>query len=211
MTNKERLKKQKEKQLAAEKKAAQQEQQLKDNFQESKESKKYRKKGKTSEPVYYLILKLAMLAPYAYSVVFWGGVLSVALLGGMIYKFEFSQASEYTAVWIISSAAVMAAALVFEFFRKYIAGAVLAVGGTAAYFHGVDQFIKPITARLKEVAVAPELLEMDKKWMYRCYPAAAFAVIACLLLAIKLISVFIKRRKEKLAHDNAPVKSIVSD
>lgn len=212
MTKKEKLQKQKEKQLLRQKQEEQEELRLKENFKESKVSEKYKKKkGSVSEPIYYLILKLTMLAPYGYSVLFWGGILSIALLGGMINEFDFSEASKLTAVWIISAAAVMAASLVFEFFKKYIAGFASALVGTFLYFHGVGQFIDPITKYLSESAVDPQLMDMDKKWMHRCYPAAVFAVLAGLLLAIKLISRYIEHRKEKNIRDNAPVKSIVSD
>lgn len=212
MSKKDRLRKEAEKQLAQKKREELEEKKVKESFSESKNVKKYKKqKGKVSEPAYYLPLKLLMLIPFGYSVFFWGGVLVIAILGGMVNEFSFSELSEATAVWIIASAAVMVGAMVLEFFRKYAAGFVLALAGTIMYFHGVNQYIKPITKYLSEKAVKEELLDMDKKWMYRCYPAAAFALIAFVILLIKLITVYVHYKREKEKRDNAPVKSIVSD
>lgn len=212
MSKKDRLRKEKEKQLAKQRAEEQAEKEFKENFSGSKAVSKYKKqKGKVCEPAYYLVIKLLMLIPYGWSGFFWGGVLSIAILGNMINQFEFSTLSEKTAVYIIIGVVVMAGALVLEFFRKYILGFVASAVGVGLYIKGVNEYIKPITEYLKTKAVEESLLGMDKTWMYRCYPIWAFLVLSGILLGINVVTRIVKAKKEKNIRDNAPVKSIVSD
>lgn len=212
LSKKDRLRKEKEKQLAEQKAMEQAEKEYKENFEGSIAVSKYKKqKGKVAEPAYYLVIKLLMLIPYGWSGFFWGGVLSIAILGNMINQFEFSTLSEKTAIYIIVGVVVMAGALVLEFFRKYILGFVASAVGVGLYLKGANQYIQPITEYLNTKAVEESLIGMDKTWMYRCYPVWAFLVLSGVLLAISLITRIVKAKKEKNIRDNAPVKSIVSD
>lgn len=212
MSKKDRLRKQKERQVAllnAEEKA---EREYKENFKESKSVSKYKKqKGEIPEGPFYLVLKLIMLIPYGWSAFFWGGVISVAILSNMVNIYDFSQLGKKTAVYIIVGAIVMAAALVFEFMRKYIVGFAASLVGVLLYIHGVNQLIKPITELLDKKYFGENFEEMDKTWMTRCYPIWIFLVISGVLLAINLVEKHLRKRKEQIKRDNAPVKSIVSD
>lgn len=212
MSKKDRLRKEKERQLALKNKEEMAEREYKEKFKESKIASKYKKqKGQISEGPYYLVIKLLMLIPYGWSAVFWGGVLSIAILGNMVYMYDFSPLGKKTAVFIIVGALIMALALVFEFIKKYIAGFVASLAGVMCYLNGVNQFIKPITEYLETKAVDQKLLGMDKTWMTRCYPIWAFLVLSGVLLGISLLEKYLRRRKERILRDNAPVKSIVSD
>ncbi|MBE6836698.1 MAG: hypothetical protein E7509_01685 [Ruminococcus sp.] len=212
MSKKDRLRKQKERQLSLMNAQEKAEREYKDNFKESKAVSKYKKqKGQIPEGPFYLVLKLLMLIPYGWSAFFWGGVISVAILSDMVNIYDFSQLGKKTAVYIIVGALIMALALVFEFMRKYIAGFSASLVGVLLYIHGVNQLIKPITELLDKKYFGEEYLEMDKTWMTRCYPIWAFLVISGVLLAINLVEKYLRKRKERILRDNAPVKSIVSD
>ena len=119
--------------------------------------------------------------------------------------------SNKTAIFIIVGVGVMAAALVFEFLKKHLVGFVLSLTGVLIYLNNVNDYIKPITEYLKTKAVDPALAGLDKKWMTRCYPIWAFAVISFAIFVIDFVIKRVKARKEKEKRDNAPVKSIVSD
>ena len=119
LTKKERLKKQAEKQREMIKQEEKKEESLKEKNKKSRAVEKYSKskeslKKKSDEPKYYLLLKLLELVPYGYSVIFWGGVLVIAILGDMINDYEFSEVSDITAVCIIVSAVILALAFVFQ-------------------------------------------------------------------------------------------------
>lgn len=212
LSKKDRLKKEKEKQLALQKKEEMREKELKENFKGSRSVENYKKqKGKSSEPAYFLVLKLLMLIPFGWSGFFWGGVLSMAISMEMVNEYDFSNLSQKTAVIIIAGVIVMAAALFFMFFKIYIPGFVLSLAGVLVYIKGVNQYIKPISSYLSTHAVEENLVGMDKTWMYRCYPIWAFAAISFVLLVIWSIRKIAAFRKEKQRRDNMPVKSIVSD
>ena len=216
MNKKERLKKQAQKQLAEKKRTEIAEQAEIKQHKESRKLKKYRsskqsEKLHAKEPKYYLYLKLLQLVPFGYSVVFWGGVLVIGILGNMINQYEFSQVSNATAVYIIVSAVVLALSFVLSIFRKYIFAFPAALVGTVIYFNAARSFIEPITKYLDEKAVSEELLELDKLWMERCYPVWVFALLSFALLADSVVRFLIKRKIEKDKRNNAPVRSIVSD
>ena len=85
MSKKDRLKAQKEKQDRLRKEEELEEQREREEARErqSRSAKKMMKKAKRTkpngEPVYYLILKLLMIVPFAYSGFFYGGVTIVGL------------------------------------------------------------------------------------------------------------------------------------
>ena len=87
MSKKDRLKAQKEKQDRLRKEEELEEQREREEARErqSRSAKKMMKKAKRTkpngEPVYYLILKLLMIVPFAYSGFFYGGVTIVPQSG----------------------------------------------------------------------------------------------------------------------------------
>ena len=89
MSKKDRLKAQKEKQDRLRKEEELEEQREREEARErqSRSAKKMMKKAKRTkpngEPVYYLILKLLMIVPFAYSGFFYGGVTRSAKVGAV--------------------------------------------------------------------------------------------------------------------------------
>ena len=90
MSKKDRLKAQKEKQDRLRKEEELEEQREREEARERqiRSAKKMMKKAKRTkpngEPVYYLILKLLMIVPFAYSGFFYGGVTIVGIMGKYI-------------------------------------------------------------------------------------------------------------------------------
>lgn len=209
MSKKDRLKKEKEKQLEMMKKSEQVEKEYKENFTESKIAKKYKKKTRPSEPKFYLVSKLLMLIPLGWSA-FWGGVMSIAILMGLVNEFDFTQFTKKTAVIIVGGIFVLVIALALEFWRKYILGFVMSLAGCVLYIKGVNQFVKPIEEYLV-THVVDSLEGYTDLWKMRCYPMWIFVAISALILAVKMISKLVEKKKAKAKLDNAPVKSIISD
>lgn len=210
MSKKDRLKREKEKQLLAKKKEEVRELERKENFKESKAVKKYKKKkDDVPEHQFFLVSKLLMLVPFGWSS-FWGGVMSIAILMELANEYEFTEFSRKTALLIILGIAVMAGALVLEFMKKYIVGFVVSLGGVILYLKGVNQFINPIDTYL-ETHIVKNLEGYTHLWKVRCYPVAAFAVISLVILGVSLSIKYVQKRKLQKKLDNAPVKSIVSD
>ena len=94
MSKKDRLKAQKEKQDRLRKEEELEEQREREEARErqSRSAKKMMKKAKRTkpngEPVYYLILKLLMIVPFAYSGFFYGGVTIVGIMGSIESPFR---------------------------------------------------------------------------------------------------------------------------
>ncbi|NLZ45986.1 MAG: hypothetical protein GX896_04775 [Clostridiales bacterium] len=213
MSKKDRLRREKEKQLKQQKELEKEEILLKSANIESKASKKYKKTStKVKEPVYFLVMKFAQLLVFGYSGFYWGGVLILAIVFDLINRYSFSTVSNITAVFIACGVVVMCASLVLGFLKKYTTAFVVSIVGLVAYLYGVNQFIIPIKNEIGDKAVVnSNLLTLDEQWMRRCYPIIVFTVISFIMFIIKVIQGVIKKKKEKEKMDNAPVKSIVSD
>lgn len=211
MSKKDRLKAQKEKQDRLKREAELEELREKEEARDkqSKSAKKLLKKAKrirpSGEPIYYLILKLLMIVPFAYSGFFYGGVTIV----GMIGKYIEPMPPKWVLVTLSVGTAVMLAGIIFAFFKKYIVSFVLCTGGAAAFLKGGNYLINRIQEKLETSAVDSSLQNMDKEYMWRFYPIAALAVISLVLLVCSIIRKFIERRKKQYEKDTAPVESIV--
>lgn len=208
MSKKDRLKKEKEKQLLSQKKEELAERELAENFKESKSVKKYKNK-KPAEPKFFLVSKLLMLVPLGWSG-FWGGVMSIAIVLNLVNDFEFSQFTKKTALLIVGGVLIMAIALVLEFLRKYLSGFVVSVVGAIVYIKGINQFVNPIDKYL-ETHLVDSLEGYTDLWKIRCYPMWACVVISAVTFAVAVILKLVEKKKVKQKQDNAPVKSIVSD
>ena len=129
MSKKDRLKAQKEKQDRLRK-----EEELAYVAQKNpKEMKKMMKKAKRTkpngEPVYYLILKLLMIVPFAYSGFFYGGVTIVGIMGKYI-----EPVPPKWVLWAMAAGVVvMFAGILFAFFKKYIVSFILSLGGMISF------------------------------------------------------------------------------
>ena len=211
MSKKDRLKAQKEKQDRLKKEAELEEQREREEAREkqSRSAKKMMKKAKRSkpngEPVYYLILKLIMIVPFAYSGFFYGGVTVVGILGKYI-----EPVPPKWVMWaMLAGIIVMLAGILFAFFKKYIVSFVLSLGGTISFLKAGGYLINRIQDKLASTAVDQSLQNMDKEYMWRFYPAAGLAVVSGVLLICTVIRKLLERKRLQRERDNAPVESIV--
>lgn len=211
MSKKDRLKAQKEKQDRLKKEAELEEQREREEAREkqSRSAKKMMKKAKRIKPngelVYYLILKLIMIVPFAYSGFFYGGVTIVGIIGKYI-----EPVPPKWVLWAMAAGIVaMFAGILFAFFKKYIVSFVLSVGGTVSFLKAGGYLIKRIQDKLSTTAVDQSLQNMDKEYMWRFYPIVGVAVISTVLLICTVIRKLMERRRLQRERDNAPVESII--
>lgn len=211
MSKKDRLKAQKEKQDRLKKEAELEEQREREEAREkqSRSAKKMMKKAKrvkpNGEPVYYLILKLIMIVPFAYSGFFYGGVTIVGIIGKYI-----EPVPPKWVLWAMAAGIVaMFVGILFAFFKKYIVSFILSVGGTVSFLKAGGYLIKRIQDKLSTTAVDQSLQNMDKEYMWRFYPIIGVAVISTVLLICTVIRKLMERRRLQRERDNAPVESII--
>lgn len=211
MSKKDRLKAQKEKQDRLKKEAELEEQREREEAREkqSRSAKKMMKKAKrvkpNGEPVYYLILKLIMIVPFAYSGFFYGGVTIVGIIGKYI-----EPVPPKWVLWAMAAGIVaMFAGILFAFFKKYIVSFILSVGGTVSFLKAGGYLIKRIQDKLSTTAVDQSLQNMDKEYMWRFYPIIGVAAISTVLLICTVIRKLMERRRLQRERDNAPVESII--
>lgn len=211
MSKKDRLKAQKEKQDRLKKEAELEEQREREEAREkqSRSAKKMMKKAKrvkpNGEPVYYLILKLIMIVPFAYSGFFYGGVTIVGIIGKYI-----EPVPPKWVLWAMATGIVaMFVGILFAFFKKYIVSFILSVGGTVSFLKAGGYLIKRIQDKLSTTAVDQSLQNMDKEYMWRFYPIIGVAVISTVLLICTVIRKLMERRRLQRERDNAPVESII--
>lgn len=207
MSKKDRLKKEKEKQILAQKKQEMSDIEEKENFKESKALKKYKKT--VTEPKFYLAAKLLMLVPFGWSA-FYGLVLSGAILMNLANKYDFTEFSTKTAVLILGGILVTALSLVLHFCKKYIGGFAFSLAGTLLYIKGANEFILPIDNYL-ETNIVENMDKYVRLWKIRCYPMWAVVGVSAVILTVTLVRKHIAKKKQREKFDNTPVKSIVSD
>ena len=212
MSKKDRLKAQKAKQERIRRQAELEEKREKEDFEEGrKESRSVRKMKKQGgikdEGVYYLILKLLMLAGYGYSVFFYGFITIIGIVG----KYIEPTPPKWVLWAFVAGVIAMTAGLFLTFFKKYFIAFALCVGGMAAYLKGGSYLINKIKDYLATHTVEPDLMDMDKDYMLRFYPVIVIGVISLALLVITIIRLILIRKRKQLIKDSAPVKSIVED
>lgn len=151
-------------------------------------------------------IKYLAAAVCLYSVVFWGSVTVVAALRGQ-YE-DFPPPGGVVAAMAAGEAAIIAS-LVLAFFRKYIIAFLLNCCGTAVFAAAARWFVKTIRRELENRVVSNDLLDMDKEYAWRYYPAVVITLLLFILAVIsaaRLIRASGKKRRDK---ENAPVKSII--
>lgn len=168
--------------------------------------KKAKRTKPNGEPVYYLILKLLMIVPFAYSGFFYGGVTIVGIMGKYI-----EPVPPKWVLWAMAAGVVvMFAGILFAFFKKYIVSFILSLGGMISFLKAGGYLIKRIQDKLSNSAVDQSLQNMDKEYMWRFYPIIGVAVISALLLICTIIRKLIERKRLQRERDNAPVESIIN-
>lgn len=152
--------------------------------------KKAKRTKPNGEPVYYLILKLLMIVPFAYSGFFYGGVTIVGIMGKYI-----EPVPPKWVLWAMAAGVVvMFAGILFAFFKKYIVSFILSLGGMISFLKAGGYLIKRIQDKLSNSAVDQSLQNMDKEYMWRFYPIIGVAVISATLLICTIIRKLIERK-----------------
>ena len=172
----------------------------------TKKAQKHKKKFRPfGEPLYFLILKILMIVPFAYSGFFYGGVLVAGVFGGAI--------DDRPPVWVGWCALVgillLGVGIFLAFFRKYIISFIFNGVGTFVFMKAPLFMIHRIQKYISERAVDSSLQNLDKTYMKYYYPILGVIVISAVLL---ISAIIIRKRKEKrlrYERDTAPVKSIV--
>ena len=170
----------------------------------SKKSQKINKTGK--EPLWVKGLLVLMVGACFYSVVFWGSVTLTASLSGQYSDFP---PPAWVTAFIGAGEGVIIFSAVLAFWKKYIIAFGVNCAGTVMYLSAAGWFVRTIRHELENRAVPADLLDMDKEYALRLYPAAAVSVILLILAVLSLVRMIRKRRKKRLETESAPVKSIV--
>ncbi|WP_028506441.1 hypothetical protein [Ruminococcus sp. FC2018] len=172
-----------------------------------KTSKKSQKTNKAHrEPIWVNALRLLMAVVCLYSVVFWGSVTLVATLSGQYSDFP-PPAWVTAAIGLGGTVILCSAALAL--WGRYIIAFAVNCAGTAAYLAAAGWFVRTIRHELDNRAVSADLLDMDKEYALRFYPAAAASVILLVLAVLSLVRIAGKKRKKRIEKESAPVKSII--
>ena len=215
MSKKDRLKAQKEKQEKERKELEELEKKQAElsRSSESKSARKMREQAKKhekkfrpfGEPVYFLILKILMLVPFAYSGFFYGGVLAAGVFGGAI--------DDKPPVWVgwctVIGVLVIGAGIFLAFFKKYIASFVFNSAGTIVFLKAAQYMIDKIKGYLSQRAVEESLQNMAKQYMKYYYPITGVIIISFVLLICSIVINRCKKNKLRHEQETAPVKSII--
>lgn len=207
MSKKSRLRAQKAKQLREKEELERAEQQEKlqaRNGVQSKSAKKYIKSAKMKEHIAYKVIKVIMLVPYAVNCLFFGLVMTIAILFVGINDIE-----KTTAYFLLAEIAAVTVGLVFAFLRKYILTFIFAGGGSIMFFSEGVKFVNKIHYYMQNYYVAPENSKMDIKYMLFFYPSIIIAVCSAALLAMTVFSFMKKRKRAKDEYNDRPTKSII--
>ncbi len=207
MSKKSRLRAQKAKQLREKEELEREEQQEKlkaKNGAQSKSAKKYIKSAKAKEHIAYKAIKVIMLVPYAVNCLFFGLVMTIAILFVGINDIE-----KVTAYFLLAEIASVTLGIVFAFLRKYILAFIFAGGGSVMFFSEGVKFVGKIHYYMQNYYVSPENSKMDVKYMLFFYPSIIIAVCAAALLAMKIFAAVRKRKRAKDEYNDRPTKSII--
>ena len=207
MSKKDRLKKEKQKQLERKRLDELEEQREREEARhaESRAAKKMRRAARRGYSnalmVFFTVL---MLVSFGYSGFFYGGIMIVGQFTGAAEVMP-----EHTGLMMLIADVLMLAGIVLSFAGKYILQGFFTLSGSGLYLFAAHRVIADIQMRLEKYYVEPELQTMDKSYMKYCYPIAGVTVFGGVIMLLALI-VFIRRKKrQKRERDNAPVESIV--
>ncbi|WP_294405876.1 hypothetical protein [uncultured Ruminococcus sp.] len=211
MSKKDRLKAQKAKQDILKKEAEEQERLEAEEakLKQSKAAKKMMKKAKRKgrEPVFYLILKILMIVPFAYSGFFYGGVLVLGVFG----KYITPQPPKWVGWCAAAGIVLILAGIIIAFLKKYLVSFIVTCVGTGVFLKAPQYMIGKIQNILENYTVDESYLDMDKQYMQYYYPIICTAVISLILLIFAVIRKIRDKKQAQHQKDTAPVESIVSE
>lgn len=213
MSKKDRLKAQAEKQIQARREQEEQEREEREaaRHKQSRSAKKMMKKAKHGrygkEPIGFMILKLLMLVPFAYSGLYYG----LIMISGTLLGYIEPQPPEWVLWFMLIGELLVLAGIVVEFFKKHIPSFVAIAVGTGLFVRASKYFVDYIRARFEEVYVTASLEGMDTDYIKHLYPMIAVAAISLIILIWWIVLKILAARRKKRLRDTAPVRSIVDD
>jgi hypothetical protein len=209
MSKKSRLKKQSEKQLEMKRLADLEELEAEEEakHRESKGARKLRRRAKRGySKIWFVLMKILMLAAFLWSGFFYGGVMVVGAFSNIA---EFIPKS--TAIMILIGDALMVVCIVLAILKKHRIQAFFGIPGSLVYLYAAQKIISDIQTRLEEVYVDSSETAMDVQYMRYFYPILVLTLFSLVLFIIAVVQAIKRRRKAKIERDNAPVASIIED
>ncbi len=173
---------------------------------QDRRSNAFSKKGK--ETLYVRIIKYLMLALYTYGAVFWGSTALLSLLKGAYADFS---PPVWVGVCMGVGEALLIVAMVLAAFRRYIFCLLSSAVGAACFLSASGWFVKTARHEIENRVVPNDLLDLDKRYMYRALPVLAGAVLSLVLAVICAAGYVRKKKKERVEKESRPVKSITDD
>ena len=158
------------------------------------------------EPLYVRIIKYLMLALYTYGAVFWGSTALLSLLKGAYADFS---PPAWVGVCMGAGEALLIGAMVLTVLKKYIFAFLASAAGASCFLAASGWLVKTARHEIENRVVPNDLLDLDKRYMYRAIPVLAGAVLSLLLAAVSIISSVRKKKQKKAENENRPVKSII--
>ena len=159
------------------------------------------------EPWMFMVIKLLMLLPFAWSGIYYGLIMIFGTFGGYIEP----QPPAWVGWCMLAGDIIVLGGILTEFFKKHIPAFVVIAVGTGLYLRAAQYFIDYLTDRLDKVWVEEEMQSINTDYMKHHYPMAAVAALELIILVWWIILKLLASRKAKLLRDTAPVKSIVED
>ncbi len=209
MGKKERLKRQKQKQDEVLRQDQMEEAALQKSGTKSKQLEKFKKR----ENPFYLVIKILESIGYAWSAFFVGIITLIAIQQDILKANEEIQSTtDFDKIFILISIGIVlfTVMLVLSWRKKYLLAFGFSAVATWVYIVGANELIRPVKNYLANTAVEESLQNMDKKYMAYYYPAAVLLILALIPAVIKTVQYIKRKRLEKRARDNAPVKSIIN-
>ena len=208
MSKKDKLKKQAAAQLEQRRRDELDEQQEKERAKgrQSMAAKKMRRAARRGYiGAFIVFLTILMLLSYIYSGLVYGLVITV--YGSLSGQAELIPHSVAYAMLI--GDILMAAGILLSFRGKKILQGIFSLPGSASFLWGALAVINDLKVRLEQPGNDPRVYDMDKQYMSYYLPILTVTVISLGIFIYGLALFVGKKRREKLARDNAPVKSIV--
>ena len=151
-----------------------------------------------------VILTLFMSAAYIYSGLVYGGFTIYGSFTGQAVLIPHS-----VAYAMLIGDVLMLVGLILSFRGKKIAQGFFGLSGSASFLWGALSVIKDLKARLDQPGTDPGLYGMDKTYMWYYLPILLLTVLSAAIFICGIAELAARKRREKFARDNAPVKSIV--
>lgn len=207
MSKKDKLKKQSAAQLEQKRLDEQEERREKERVKgrQSMAAKKMRRAARRGYVGALVVLAaLVMTVSYIYSGLVYGGFTIYGSLTGQAELIPHA-----VAYAMLIGDLLMLAGIVLCFRGRKIGQGLFALTGSASYLWGAVAVISDLKVRLDQPGTDPGLYDMDERYMRYYLPILAVTVLSAAVFVWGLAELAGRKRREKRARDNAPVKSIV--